>query len=100
MGQDDAASEGNSLFRKLMTPKPYTSLQDVFCLREKRMVNEYRKISLFKHVVEVPNVPLREYVDVHLVPDEAKQLINIRIWWNDKMVHSVSLPLHGFRGHF
>jgi len=83
-----------------MTPKPYTSLQDVFCLREKRMVNTYRKISLFKHVVEVPNVPLREYVDVHLVPDEAKQLMNIRIWWNDKMVHSVSLPLHGFRVHF
>jgi len=95
-----ARKEGNSLFRKLMTPKPYTSLQDVFCLREKRMVNTYRKISLFKHVVEVPNVPLREYVDVHLVPDEAKQLMNIRIWWNDKMVHSVSLPLHGFRVHF
>jgi len=95
-----ARKEGNSLFRKLMTPKPYTSLQDVFCLREKRMVNAYRRISLFKHVVEVPNVPLREYVDVHLVPDEAMQLMNIRIWWNDKMVHSVSLPLHEFRVHF
>lgn len=95
-----ARKEGNSLFRKLMTPKPYTSLQDVFCLREKRMVNAYRRISLFKHVVEVPNVPLREYVDVHLVPDEAKQLMNIRIWWNNKMVHSVSFPLHEFRVHF
>jgi hypothetical protein len=95
-----ARKEGNSLFRKLMTPKPYTSLQDVFCLREKRMVNVYRRISLFKHVVEVPNVPLREYVDVHLVPDEAKQLMNIRIWWNNKMVHSVSFPLHEFRVHF
>jgi len=25
--------------------------------------------------------------------------MEIRIWWNDKMVHSVSLPLHGFRVH-
>jgi hypothetical protein len=26
--------------------------------------------------------------------------MNIRIWHNDKMVHSVSLPLQGFRVHF
>jgi hypothetical protein len=81
-------------------PKPYTSVKDIFCLREKRIVNGYRRISLFKHVIEVPNVPLREDVDVHLVPDEGKQLMHIRIWWNCKMVHSVSLPLQGFRVHF
>jgi transposase len=96
----NADKAGNSLFRKFSVPEPYTSPLDVFCLREKRMVNAYRKISLFKHVVEIPNVPLREYVDVYLVPDEVKQLMNIRIWWNDKMVHSVSLPLHEFRVHF
>ncbi len=30
----------------------------------------------------------------------AKQAMEIRIWWNDKMVHSVALPLPGFRVHF
>jgi hypothetical protein len=95
-----ARKEGNSLFRKFVIPKPYTSAKDVFCLREKRMVNGYRRISLFKHVIEVPNVPLREDVDAHLVPDEGKQLMHIRIWWNRNMVHSVSLPLQGFRVHF
>ncbi|MEW6718063.1 MAG: hypothetical protein AB1345_11255 [Chloroflexota bacterium] len=95
-----ASQNGNSLFRKFTLPKPYTSHQDVFCLREKRIVNAYRRISLFKHTIEVPNVPLREEVDVHLVPDDAKQLMHIRIWWNDKMVCSVVLPLQGFRVHF
>ena len=95
-----AKKEGNSLFRKFVIPKPYTSAKDIFCLREKRIINGYRRISLFKHVIEVPNVPLREDVDVHLVPDEGKQLMHIRIWWNRKMVHSVSLPLQGFRVHF
>jgi hypothetical protein len=95
-----ARKEGNSLFRKFSLPEPYTSPQDVFCLRTTRMVNGYRRISLFKHVIEVPNVPLREYVNVHLVPNESKQLMHIRIWWNNKMVHSVSLPLLGFRVHF
>jgi hypothetical protein len=64
------------------------------------MVNACRRISLFKHEIEVPNVPLREDVDVHLVPDVARQWMHIRIWWNYKMVHSVSLPLQGFRVHF
>ena len=95
-----ARREGNSLFRKFVIPKPYASPQDVFCLREQRMVNAYRRISLFNHTIEVPNVPLRVYVDVHMVPDDTKQLMHIRIWWNGTMVHSLSLPLHGFRVHF
>lgn len=95
-----ALEEGNSLFRKFSLPKPYTSPLDVFCLREKRMVNGYRRISLFKHQIEVPKVPLREYVDVHMVPDTAKDVMHIRIWWKEEMVHSVLLPLQGFRVHF
>ncbi len=95
-----ARKDGNSLFRKFMVPKPYRSPRDVFCLRATRMVNAYRRISLFKHEIEVPNVPLREDVNVHLVPDVARQLMHIRIWWNNKLVHSVSLPLQGFRVHF
>ena len=95
-----ALSVGNSLFRKFTLPRPYSSLQDVFCLREKRIVNGYRRISLFNHTIEVPNVPLREDVDIHLVPDVEKQLMYVRIWWNNKMAHSVVLPLQGFRVHF
>ena len=95
-----ALSVGNSLFRKFALPRPYSSLQDVFCLREKRIVNGYRRISLFNHPIEVPNVPLREDVDIHLVPDVEKQLMYVRIWWNNKMAHSVVLPLQGFRVHF
>ena len=95
-----ALKEGNSLFRKFLLPKPYTSPLDVFCLRAQRMVNGYRRISLFKHQIEVPKVPLREYVDVHMVPDTTKGVMHIRIWWNEQMVHSVSLPLKGFRVHF
>ena len=95
-----ARKEGNSLFRKFTIPKPYTSPQDLFCLRETRMVNGYRRISLFKHVIEVPNVPLRRDVDIHMVPDDTRQLMHLRIWWNNKMVHSLSLPLQGFSVHF
>jgi len=97
---EKARKAGNSLFRPFSLPEPYTSPQDVFCLRETRVVDGYRRISLFNHTIEVPNVELYEDVDIHLVPDTAKQVMGIRIWWSKKMVHSVSLPLHGFRVHF
>ena len=94
-----AKREGNSLFRNFVIPKPYSCPQDVFCLRERRMVNSYRRISLFNHTIEVPRVDLREYVDIHMVPDDTGQLMHLRIWWNGNMVHSLSLPLEGFRVH-
>ena len=34
---------------------------------EKRMVNGYRKISFFNREIEVPNVPLGEQVEFHLI---------------------------------
>lgn len=97
---EKAVLAGNTLFRPFVLPKPYTSPKDVFCIRETRIVNGYRRISLFNHTIEVPNVPLREDVDIHLVPDATKNLMEIRIWWNDRMVHSLALPLSEFRVHF
>ncbi len=54
---EKAAKEGNSLFRPFVLPKPYTSAKDVFCLREKRMVNGYRRISLFNHEIRGTQCP-------------------------------------------
>jgi len=97
---EKARTSGNSLLHPFSLPKPYTSVKDVFCLRETRMVNGYRRISLFNHKIEVPNVPLREYVEIHLIPNITRNVMDIRIWWNNKMVHSVSYPLTGFKVHF
>lgn len=95
-----AKREENSLFRPFSLPKPYTSPKDVFCLRETRMVDGYRKISLFNHSIKVPNVETYEEVNIHLSPDIVKQIMAIRIWWRGKMVRNVDLPLKGFRVHF
>ena len=96
---EKATASGNSLFRPFSLPKPYISPKDVFCLRETRVVNGYRRISLFKHDIEVPNAPLREEVDIHLIPDSSKQVMEIRIWSHKVMVHSVSYPLKNFPVH-
>jgi hypothetical protein len=66
---DNARKSGMCLFRPFSLPKPYTSPKDIFCLRETRIVNGYRRISLFKHEIEVPHVPVHEDVELHLIPD-------------------------------
>jgi hypothetical protein len=95
-----ATQLGNSLFRPFVLPKPYISPKDVFCLRDSRIVDGYRRISVFNKTIEVPKVPLREDVEIHLVPDLSRQTVECRIWWGQIMVHSVIYPLQGLRVHF
>ena len=95
-----ARRAGNSLFRPFSVPQPYTSPKDIFCLRETRFVDGYRRISLFNHRITVPNVPLRAQVQIHMVPNTQKETMHLRIWWKDRRVQSVTLPLQGFTVHF
>jgi hypothetical protein len=94
-----AKAAGQSLFRPFILPQPYRSAKDVFCLHDTRVVNGYRRISLHGHEIEVPHVDLREHVDVHMVPDPLTNVMEVRIWWQNKIVHSVVLPLDGFKVH-
>jgi transposase len=97
---EKAKSSGNTLFRPFSLPKPFSSLKDVFCLHDTRVLNGYRKITLGGTQIEIPKVPIREDVELHLVP-LASDSIEIRIWYQNKMVHSLTLPAAKFPGvHF
>jgi hypothetical protein len=89
----EAQSSGHSLFRPFVLPKPYQSPQDVFCLQTTRVVNSYHRRSLFGQEIDVPHAPPRVEVEIHLVPNFSKQMIDARVWWSSKLVHSVSLPM-------
>lgn len=93
---ENAQKEGNTLFRSLTIPYPYQSTKDLFCLREKRMVNGYRKISLFTKEIIVPKVPLREYVDILMIPDKQRGVVELRFWWKDQIVHTITYPIRDF----
>jgi len=94
-----AIREGNSLFRPFALPRPYTSAKDVFCLRERRMVNGYRRISLYGHEIDVPKAPVLDDVELHLIPDQARQILDIRIWSGNRLIQSTTLPLAVTRVH-
>ncbi len=93
---EKAAAEGNSFFRPFSIPKPYLSTKDLFCLREKRSVNAYHKISLWNKEINVPKVPLREEVDIHLIPNPRQKTMELRFWWSNQLVHTVIFPLKDF----
>jgi len=97
---ENARKSGTSLFRPFSLPKPYTSPKDVFCLRDTRILDGYGLISLFNHKIDVPDVPDHEDVELHMIPDLPRQALEVRIWFQQKMVHSLTLPLANSRVHF
>jgi hypothetical protein len=90
---EQAQKEHRSLFRPFVLPKPFSSPKDVFCLRHTRTADGYRKISIAGHVLQIPGIEPRDDVELHLVPDETKNLVEIRIWAADQLAHTAYLPI-------
>ena len=93
---EKAKREGNTLFRPFIIPRPFCSYKDVFCLREKRMVNAYHKIALFNKEIFVSKVPLRDYVEIFMVPNKKLRIMELRFWWNNQLVQTTIYPLKDF----
>lgn len=71
-------ANGESLFREFFVPKPYVSKKDIFALKDKIVINPYRKISVNNLVINVSGVPIREGVDLRIVPDLRSGIAEIR----------------------
>lgn len=84
-----AQREGNSMFRPFELPLPYTNPKDIFCLREKRMVNSYHKISIWGKEIFVPKVPLRDNAEIHIIPNLFNKTVELRFWWNNQLIHTL-----------
>lgn len=96
-----ALKAGQSFFRPFAIPAPYTSAKDIFCLREKRTVNAYRRIELYNTAIPMPRVPIGQEVEIHMLPNLDRRSLQLRFWWENRMVHSLVYPLEQFpRVHF
>ncbi len=98
---DRARKSGQTLFRPFVIPQPYLHLDDVFCLRETRQTDGYRRISLWNQSIQVPKVDPYEEVDIHIIPERKRQVIQIRIWHEKRLVLRTAYPRNVFpRVHF
>ena len=61
----------------------YVVVKNIFCLRIKRKVDVYHKISINNLKLKVHKAPLREKIELRIVPDEKTGLAEVRIWYKD-----------------
>jgi hypothetical protein len=96
-----ARKTGRTLFRPFLLPKPYRSSKDVFCLKETRVVNPYRRLTFHQEEIPLRHVPPGEEVEVHLIPNIDRETVELRVWWKETIVQSVIYPFKTFpRVHF
>lgn len=81
-----AIDEKRSLFRPFLIPEPYLTTSDIFALRDQRVVNAYRKISLRTLELKVPHVEPRQTVDLRIVPHAQPDVAEVRMWWHGRLV--------------
>jgi hypothetical protein len=80
-----AIREGRHLFRPFKVPFPFESTKDIFCIKEERTTNAYRKISIDGIELRVSGVDPYKRVELRMVPDKATSLTEIRFWHNGKL---------------
>ena len=80
-----ALRQGKTIFRKFELPKPYKSLSDIFCLREKRVVDGYGRISLNNLKFPVSGIAAGQAVDIRLAPI-SESLLEVRLWNQNKLI--------------
>lgn len=88
-----ARKENRSLFRPFALPAPFTSIKDIFCIRLQRVADGYRRISVAGYTFQIPGIQPREDIEVHCVPAEEKNLVEIRFWAERRLVHTATLPI-------
>ena len=78
------ALKENSLFREFKVPAPFVSTKDIFCLRVKRSIDAYRKVSLNNLKFKVNTAPSQPVV-LRIYPLN-KNVSEVRFWCKDKLV--------------
>ena len=66
-------------YRPFALPKPFCSTKDVFCIRHSRVADGYRRISIGGHSIQVSKIEPRQDVELHFIPDDTKNQVEIRI---------------------
>ena len=92
-----ALKEKRSLFKPMNFDKNAKHIDDVFCLRAKRTVDAYRKISLEGTSINVPKGIPRQTVNLCIVPMLEKNIAQIRFWQGDNYLGTQSISLQNLK---
>ena len=83
---EKACMENRSMFGSFVIPKPYQSLEDIFCYRFKRTVDAYRRISFKNLQFSITNVPAHQEVELRISFNLQTKMALIRFWYQGQLV--------------
>lgn len=94
---ENAMTNNKSLFRQFKLQAPYKDLNDIFCLRAQRTIDNYRKISLNGIELKVPNGVYRQIVDIKASPDYETGNVEIRFWQYNSFIGKTVEKIANFK---
>jgi hypothetical protein len=83
--------EGKTMLRPFAIPKPFTDLNDVFCLREERVVNGYRKVEFHGYEMTISGALPRQAVELRYAPAAQEGLTEMRVWYRKERLLDVKV---------
>lgn len=83
--------EGKTMLRPFVIPKPYAHLNDIFCFREERVVNGYRKIAFHGTELTLSGVLPRQTVELRYAPAVQVGLTEVRVWYRRERLVEVKV---------
>jgi len=95
-----ALKEKQSLFREFKIRPPFQSVKDIFCLKMKRTVDAYRRISINNLPLKLNHATPRKEVTLRIYPLN-KDISEIRFWCEDKLIDIQKIKNSDLKGvHF
>ena len=95
-----ALKEKQSLFREFKIRPPFQSVKDIFCLKMKRTVDAYRRISINNLPLKLNHATPRKEVTLRIYPLN-KDISEIRFWCEDKLIDVQKIKNSELKGvHF
>lgn len=96
----NALEANQSLFRDFQIPAPFKSIKDVFCLRIRRTVDGYRKISINNIAFRVNGANPYDVLDIRIYP-LTSNLSELRFWNKNRLVDVRKIKNSDLKGmHF
>lgn len=81
-----AVKDAHHLFRPFKVPFPFESTKDIFCIKEERTTNAYRKVSIDGIELRVAGADPHQNIELRMVPDPTTLLTEIRFWSKGKLM--------------
>lgn len=90
---EKAIEEGKTMFREFKIPYPFKDTKDIFCLRDKRIINGYGKIKFKNMEIKIKDVYPNEEVEIRIYPDFEKDIAELRFWYKNKFIESKKVKI-------